>query len=120
MFVPLQLALIIMLTESGAGPAFADAGADTINEIVVTGRRREQSALTHAGNIDRLDGALVDGVFHQHIHQLMTRIAGVWVSRGSGQEHLTAIRSPVLTRPGSCGDPPGLECARPTAVARGA
>ena len=101
MFVPLQLALIIMLAESGTGPAVADA--HTITEIVVTARRREQPALTHAGNIERLDGALVDGVFHQHIHQLMTRVAGTWISRGSGQEHLTAIRSPVLTGPGSCG-----------------
>ena len=101
MFVPLQLALIIMLAESGAVPAVVEA--DAVTEIVVTARRREQSALTHAGNIERLDGALVDGVFHQHIHQLMTRVAGVWISRGSGQEHLTAIRSPVLTGPGSCG-----------------
>ena len=27
----------------------------------------------------------------------------MWVSRGSGQEHLTSIRSPVLTGPGACG-----------------
>jgi iron complex outermembrane receptor protein len=101
LFVPLQLALIIMLADSGAVAAGADA--ETFSEIIVTGRRREQSALTHAGNIERLDGTLVDGVFHQHVHQLMTRVAGVWVSRGSGQEHLTAIRSPVLTGPGSCG-----------------
>jgi outer membrane receptor protein involved in Fe transport len=30
-------------------------------------------------------------------------VSGVWLSRGSGQEHLTAIRSPVLTGAGSCG-----------------
>jgi outer membrane receptor protein involved in Fe transport len=33
----------------------------------------------------------------------MSRVSGVWLSRGSGQEHLTAIRSPVLTGGGSCG-----------------
>ena len=32
------------------------------------------------------------------------KTAGVWLSRGSGQEHLTAIRSPVLAGAGSCGD----------------
>jgi outer membrane cobalamin receptor len=79
------------------------AANDTLSEIVVTGRRREQQTLAHSGNIELLDGALVDDVLHQHIHQLMTRVAGVWISRGSGQEHLTAIRSPVLTGPGSCG-----------------
>ena len=39
----------------------------------------------------------------QHPKQTFRRIPGVWISRGSGQEHLTAIRSPVLTGPGACG-----------------
>ena len=38
-----------------------------------------------------------------HINEMMSRVAGVWVSRGNGQEHLTAIRSPVLTGAGGCG-----------------
>ncbi len=98
-----------MLAESGAAPALAaneivrENVREAVSEIVVTGRRSEQSALTHSGNIELLDGALIDGVSHQHVHQLMTRVAGVWISRGSGQEHLTAIRSPVLTGAGSCG-----------------
>jgi len=100
LFVPIQLAVIIMLAESGAVPTVA--ANDIVSEIVVTGRRRGQSGLTHPGNIELLDGALIDSVFHQHVHQLMTRVAGVWISRGSGQEHMTAIRSPVLTGPGSC------------------
>ena len=33
----------------------------------------------------------------------MSRVSGVWITRASGQEHLTAIRSPVLTGAGSCG-----------------
>ncbi|MEM7055060.1 MAG: TonB-dependent receptor, partial [Pseudomonadota bacterium] len=32
-----------------------------------------------------------------------TRIPGAWLTRGSGQEHLTAIRSPLLTGAGGCG-----------------
>jgi len=39
----------------------------------------------------------------QHPKQIFNRVPGVWISRGSGQEHLTAIRSPVLTGPGACG-----------------
>jgi iron complex outermembrane receptor protein len=39
----------------------------------------------------------------QHINQVLDSIPGVWISRGNGQEHLTAIRSPVLTGAGSCG-----------------
>ena len=39
----------------------------------------------------------------QHPKQIFRRMPGVWISRGSGQEHLTAMRSPVLTGPGACG-----------------
>ena len=39
----------------------------------------------------------------QHPKQIFRRLPGIWISRGSGQEHLTAIRSPVLTGPGACG-----------------
>lgn len=101
MFVLLQLAAIIMIAGFGASPAVA--ADEALAEIVVTAQRREQPALAHPGNIERLGSDLIDGVRHQHMHQLMTRVAGVWISRGSGQEHLTAIRSPVLTGPGSCG-----------------
>lgn len=38
-----------------------------------------------------------------HPQELFAPIPGVWISRGSGQEHLTAIRSPVLTGAGACG-----------------
>jgi len=80
------------------------AGAnEKIEELVVTSRRRGQALAQHAGNVARLDSESIGEVAHQHIHELMTRVAGVWLARGSGQEHLTAIRSPVLTGAGSCG-----------------
>ena len=76
---------------------------EAIEEVVVTSQRREQPRLMHAGNIARLDNETLTAVQHHHMHELMTRVSGVWLSRGSGQEHLTAIRSPVLTGAGSCG-----------------
>ena len=39
-----------------------------------------------------------------HPSEALLRVPGVWVSRGSGQEHLTAIRSAVLTGAGACGE----------------
>ena len=82
----------------------ADETADPlISEIVVTSKRRPQPVFEHAGNIALIDGAVLRGAGHQHIHEVMTRVAGVWLTRASGQEHLTAIRSPMLTGPGSCG-----------------
>ena len=87
-----------------AAPAQQVNGADAaIEEIVVTSQRREQSREDHAGNIALLNADEIAAVGHQHIHELMTRVPGAWLSRGSGQEHLTAIRSPVLTGAGSCG-----------------
>ena len=40
---------------------------------------------------------------HTHISEALSQVPGVWLNRGNGQEHLTAIRSPVLTGAGSCG-----------------
>lgn len=83
----------------------ADRGQDTgIEELVVTSRRREEPLARHAGNLASLDSESIAAIGHQHIHELFTRVPGVWLARGSGQEHLTAIRSPVLTGAGSCGD----------------
>jgi outer membrane receptor protein involved in Fe transport len=90
----------IAQSESSPGPA----AQDDIEELVVTSRRRALPLAQHAGNLSHLDSDAIAAIGHQHVHELMTRIAGVWLSRGSGQEHLTAIRSPVLTGAGSCGD----------------
>ncbi|NNF39813.1 MAG: TonB-dependent receptor [Woeseiaceae bacterium] len=87
-----------------AEPTPEPALESPIEELVVTSRRRAEPRLQHAGNIATIGPATIESVGHQHIHELMTRAAGVWLSRNSGQEHLTAIRSPVLTGPGSCGD----------------
>jgi len=112
------LAMIIFAAFGGSGNAWSDTmpapPAAQLDEVVVTAARREQSSLEHAGNIATLAGTTIDAVGHQHIHELLTRVAGVWVSRGSGQEHLTAIRSPVLTGPGSCGAFLTLEDGIPT------
>ncbi|MEM6708578.1 MAG: TonB-dependent receptor [Pseudomonadota bacterium] len=50
-----------------------------------------------------LDRAALERTGATHVSELGVRVPGVWLSRGSGQEHLTAIRSAVLTGPGACG-----------------
>ncbi len=92
----------LLLIAAGITPTTA-ADIEGIDEIVVTSQRREQALGDHAGNVAVLDAATIAAVGHQHIHELMSRAPGVWLSRGSGQEHLTSIRSPVLTGAGSCG-----------------
>ncbi len=75
----------------------------SIDEIVVTSQRREQPVSTHAGNIAQVDMETLSWLQAQHMHEVMNRVAGGWVVRGSGQEHQTAIRSPVLGGGGACG-----------------
>ncbi len=50
-----------------------------------------------------LDRAAIRQVRPNHPNELFHAVPGAWISRGSGQEHLTAIRSPVLTGAGACG-----------------
>lgn len=77
--------------------------AQNLETIVVTGTfsRRAISDLT--SNLTQLASEQISRVAPVHINEIMSRVAGVWVSRGNGQEHLTAIRSPVLTGAGGCG-----------------
>ena len=94
--------------------SFAVQASDQIDEIVVTSSRAPVSLIKHQGNVAVLNNEIVQDSAHAHIHELMTRVAGVWVSRGSGQESLASIRSPVLTGAGSCGAILTLEDGIPT------
>jgi iron complex outermembrane receptor protein len=75
-----------------------------IETVVVTASRQEQTLSSISSSISvvqREELELIDAV---HINQVMTQVPGTWISRGNGQESLTAIRSPVFTGPGSCGN----------------
>ncbi len=86
-----------------SGSANVLAESSVTEEIVVTGTRQEQLLLDLAGNTGRLKNEEIELIGHTHINETMARIPGTWISRGNGQEHLTAIRSPVFTGPGACG-----------------
>lgn len=72
-------------------------------EIVVTATRYPVAALDLAGNTARLDKERIELLNASHIYEITAEIPGTWITRGSGQESITAIRSPALTGPGSCG-----------------
>lgn len=79
------------------------AVAGELDEIVVTATKSEQSLRETVSSIGIVDFDTLRRISHTHINESLQRIPGVWISRGNGQEHLTAIRSPVLTGAGSCG-----------------
>lgn len=77
--------------------------AQSLQEIVVTSTREPARLIevdANLGVVDQRDIALVGPTHHS---ETFNRVAGVMIQRGSGQESLTAIRSPVLTGPGACG-----------------
>ncbi len=64
-----------------------------IDEVIVTTARSETLRIDNPGNIASLDPSETVNLFPV---ELLNRAPGVHIHRGSGQEHLTAIRSPVL------------------------
>ena len=94
-------ALLIALATTE--PAVADIDDSAIDEVTVTGYRKPMPVSELTGNSSSLDALAIADAAHQHPHELFSRTTGTWISRGSGQEHLAAIRSPVLTGAGSCG-----------------
>lgn len=88
--------------------------AVAIDQVIVTAQRRPENLQRYAGNIALVSADQLSRVRHQHLHEILSYMPGVWISRGSGQENLTAIRSPVLTGAGSCGAFLTLEDGIPT------
>jgi len=84
----------------GAG---AHAAAPAIEEIVVSAEASLVNRLGNVGSVSALSAEEVEAIGATHINEALGRVPGVWVARGSGQEHLTAIRSPVYAGLGACG-----------------
>ncbi|WP_026941416.1 TonB-dependent receptor [Hellea balneolensis] len=82
-----------------AGDEWIIGSADIrLNEVFVEGiydsQKDEQDI---AGAIDIVDRESLETISLVHPAEALNRVAGLNIHRGSGQEHLTAIRSPVLT-----------------------
>jgi Outer membrane cobalamin receptor protein len=95
--VALTLALGLAL------PALAAAESEALETLVVSARPALSDAFTEVGSLTTLSEETVAGLAPVHGQELFVRVPGAWVSRGSGQEHLMALRSPVLSGPGACG-----------------
>lgn len=83
--------------------AQAPQGQSLIEQVIVSASRSAESGLDIALPWSRIDSDAMQLTAAVHINQLMQRTPGTWISRGNGQESLTAIRSPVLTGSGGCG-----------------
>ena len=78
--------------------------ADAVLETTIVTATRNPSELSASGvSIRAIGEDEVKAIKAVHISELLGRSPGTWINRGNGQEHLTAIRSPVFTGSGSCG-----------------
>lgn len=74
-----------------------------LTEVVVTAQRRPEPLLEVAGSVSRVTPRTDGRLDLDHYAAALNTVPGVFVQRGSGQESLIAIRSPVLTGAGACG-----------------
>ena len=90
-----SLLLAAVTSTSALGLSMSSALAQTavLDEVVVTTARSESLRIDNPGNIASLDPSETVNLFPV---EMVNRAPGVHIHRGSGQEHLTAIRSPVL------------------------
>lgn len=72
----------------------AEASED---RIVVTAERRDTPIRLIPASISSIESVELQRIGADHGSEILNRSAGVLIHRGNGQEHLTAIRSPVLT-----------------------
>lgn len=85
------------LLSQGAAASDAPHARDSADAIVVTAERRPQPAAKVPRDIAVIGADEIARIGAEHPSEILNRAAGVYIHRGSGQEHLTSIRSPVLT-----------------------
>ncbi len=81
----------------------SDLDNDEIEEVIVVSDPRSLIQRTLHGSSSSVDAETISLVSASHPNEIFSRFPGVWVVRGSGQEHLTGIRSAVLAGAGACG-----------------
>ena len=91
---------LLTTTALAATPASAqDAGSAAVElpPVVVTATRAPQPQNELAGNTAVVEDEEIRLVSQDNPAELLNRVPGVYVHSNDGQEHLTSIRSPVLT-----------------------
>lgn len=97
------LSLVFTLSLWGVADLSQANEAPLFEEIIIKASRTQQNTELWPGSVYRLDKSELGLLRARHITQALVRVPSVWISRGNGQEHLTALRSPVLTGAGACG-----------------
>jgi len=92
----LKKSILLLALANVSTIALAETNVN-LDDMIVTGTRSETALLDLAGNTAKVSEEEIDFVRADHITEVINRLPGVMIQRGNGQEHLTSIRSPVLT-----------------------
>jgi outer membrane cobalamin receptor len=84
-------------------PLCGNADTPQLEHVIVTATQSESNRLDLPMTISVIGHEDLQTVRAIHPTEAFQRVPGAWISRGNGQESLTALRSPVLTGAGSCG-----------------
>jgi iron complex outermembrane receptor protein len=105
MFMAFSLAIISFNSFGLENPPEVQAveKVSLLETVLVTADRQQTQLGDIAASISAVSTEELNTIQHVHINEALARVPGTWISRGNGQENLTAIRSPVLTGAGSCG-----------------
>ena len=96
----MALALAALLVAA----TFVHADDPRLEEVVVRAEASVVPSHRGMGSVAVVGSEAIELTRANHVHELLVRVPGVWISRGSGHEHLTAIRSGVLAGAGACGE----------------
>ncbi|MGB5324803.1 MAG: TonB-dependent receptor plug domain-containing protein, partial [Pseudomonadales bacterium] len=84
-------------------PELSPANNRLLEHVVVTASPAPTALKRLPASISLLDRDALGRIGHRHIAEALERVPGANISRGSGQEYLPALRSPVLSGAGACG-----------------
>ena len=83
--------------QSVTGATSLAEGAQALDVVVVTETGEPRRLNDLAISLSRLEADELVRIRADHFSEVLDRVPGAYLHRGNGQEHLTAIRSPILT-----------------------
>jgi iron complex outermembrane recepter protein len=88
---------------ASAGSDAAAGGSEAVPEVVIQASRTAVAAFDYPGSVSQVTADDLNALGATHSSEALNRAPGAFLQRGSGQEVLVALRSPILTGPGACG-----------------
>ena len=98
-----RTAAALVLLAFAFSVARADDDSVQLGNVVVTDTGIPVPIRILPDNTTRVDGSTLTLIGAKQPSQLLVTVPGAWITAGSGQENLMALRSPLFTGAGACG-----------------